>query len=768
MGKEISIYKFNLKCQLLTLLFICFCASIVQSQTKFIDSLDRLIKAENNDTARIKLINSKIYKLNQINLDSGLELARKNLANAQRINFTNGEAQSLLYMATNYSMRGDYPAAKHRLLRADSLLGRLQNSDLKGSLYSGFGMLYGIQSKYDSSAVYYKKAIDIYEKSDNKIGLGRSYGNLAISYQMQSNFPQALFYQQKSLKLSEDSNNKTSQAYVLMNMGNTYEKLGDTIRSEQSFLKGMEIARALGIRNVELYGYSNIASLYYKQKKWGKSYTYAIKATDLAKSMGDESIRAASMAKAALALMQNREYGNAEELATEAIKIADSAAQPLTIYQVYSTKGRILSEQGKYKTAIPFLLKSITTIKKVDGYEDTIAETYAALSLCYEKIGRYNLALQNFKVSAQITDSIRADENIRKATELSMTYDFEKKQAIAQAEQAKKDADAKRIKNRQLFVIAALGIIGLSILTIALILYKNNKRKQLANARLKRQKYKVEATLTELKATQAQLIQAEKMASLGELTAGIAHEIQNPLNFVNNFSELSNELMDEMNEEIEKRNLKEANTIAKDIKQNLDKIHHHGKRADAIVKGMLLHSRSNSGEKELTDINALCDEYLRLAYHGLRAKDKSFNAVLKTDLDPTIQQIKVTPQDMGRVLLNLITNAFYAVNTRFQQEKDKTGTANPVDSKTYRPAVSISTEKRKNNIVIKIEDNGTGISKEILGKIFQPFFTTKPTGQGTGLGLSLSYDIVKAHGGKLEVKSREDKGTTFTIRLPIN
>ena len=263
-------------------------------------------------------------------------------------------------------------------------------------------------------------------------------------------------------------------------------------------------------------------------------------------------------------------------------------------------------------------------------------------------------------------------------------------------------------------------------------------------------------SLENLKATQSQLIQSEKMASLGELTAGIAHEIQNPLNFVNNFSEVSNELIDEMMEEIDHNDLEEVKAIASDVKQNLDKINHHGKRADAIVKGMLQHSRSSDGKKELTNINALADEFFRLAYHGLRAKDKTFNATLETDFDQRIGKVNLAAQDIGRVILNLITNAFYVVD-----EKKKSGIEN------YEPTVTVSTKKEGNKLEIRVADNGNGIPVEVKDKIFQPFFTTKPTGQGTGLGLSLSYDIVKAHGGELKVKTKESKGTEFKIILPI-
>ena len=291
-------------------------------------------------------------------------------------------------------------------------------------------------------------------------------------------------------------------------------------------------------------------------------------------------------------------------------------------------------------------------------------------------------------------------------------------------------------------------------------------------------------SLEELKAAQQQLIQSEKMASLGELTAGIAHEIQNPLNFVNNFSEVSNELMDEMNEELEKGDIAQAKSIAHDIKENLTKINHHGRRADAIVKGMLQHSKTTSGTKEPTDINALADEYLRLSYHGLRAKEKSFNATLVTNYDESIGNVNIIPQDMARVILNLINNAFYACTERSRSavaEKKRqyqSEAALPVLSgglvEDYKPTVVVSTKKVNDKVEIKVKDNGPGIPLNIVDKIFQPFFTTKPTGQGTGLGLSLSYDIVKAHGGEIKVETKparagtagEGEGTEFIIQLP--
>ncbi len=315
-------------------------------------------------------------------------------------------------------------------------------------------------------------------------------------------------------------------------------------------------------------------------------------------------------------------------------------------------------------------------------------------------------------------------------------------------------------KNRQNIIVLLAGLT--IILIIAIGLWRKNIYKQKSYVILQKQKHeidvqkaKVEETLDELKAAQSQLIQSEKMASLGELTAGIAHEIQNPLNFVNNFSEVNAELTDELEQEAGKGNFDGVKIIAKDLKENSKKINHHGKRADAIVKGMLQHSQSTKGLKEPTDINKLADEYLRLSYHGLKAKDNSFNATIQTDFDESIGNINIIPQDIGRVLLNLYNNAFYSMNEKKKQQPEG-----------YEPTVSVRTKKVGDKVEIRVADSGNGIPQKVIDKIFQPFFTTKPTGQGTGLGLSLSYDIIKAHGGEIKVESKEAVRSEFIIQLP--
>jgi signal transduction histidine kinase len=368
-------------------------------------------------------------------------------------------------------------------------------------------------------------------------------------------------------------------------------------------------------------------------------------------------------------------------------------------------------------------------------------------------------------ITLVLRDSLYSPGNFKRlqmsAVKDQQTY-YENLQKKEKAEQ-EQQAITNRMRIMSLVVVLAFALV------VAVIQYRNSRQKERTNEllhvqkeQISSQKEKVEKALDELKSTQAQLIQAEKMASLGELTAGIAHEIQNPLNFVNNFAEVNRELIRDLKSEIKNGKIDEVNALADDIEANEEKINFHGKRADAIVKSMLQHSRTSSGKKELTDINVLCDEYLRLAYHGYRAKDKSFNAKFESRLDPTLPKVNVVAQDVGRVVLNLINNAFYAVN-----EKAKQGIEG------YEPTVTVSTTLLspagggKGVVQISVNDNGPGIPDHIKEKIFQPFFTTKPTGQGTGLGLSLSYDIVtKGHGGELKVTTQEGSGSEFIITLP--
>jgi signal transduction histidine kinase len=408
--------------------------------------------------------------------------------------------------------------------------------------------------------------------------------------------------------------------------------------------------------------------------------------------------------------------------------------------------GEYYLQTGKKDSAFQHIKEALRASQNLDA-PDLLLRSYTAFARYYQMAGNNDSTVKYQALIIKINESIF---NSKQSQEFQ-NIDFNEQQRISEIEAAK---TTERAKFRTYVLIAGLIIF----LFIVIMLYRNSLQRKKANILLSKQKDQLESTLATLKTTQNQLVQSEKMASLGELTAGIAHEIQNPLNFVNNFSEVNAELIDELKEELTKDNKQQAAAIANDIKENEEKIIFHGKRADAIVKSMLQHSRSSTTKKELTDINVLADEYLRLAYHGMKAKDKSFNVDVKADFDDTIEKVNVIQQDIGRVILNLITNAFYVVTEKKQLKGDN-----------YEPIVTVSTKKEEDKIEIKVKDNGNGIPQKVLDKIFQPFFTTKPAGQGTGLGLSLSYDIItKGHGGELRVETKEGEGSVFIISLPVN
>ncbi|HTD39796.1 MAG TPA: ATP-binding protein, partial [Mucilaginibacter sp.] len=378
--------------------------------------------------------------------------------------------------------------------------------------------------------------------------------------------------------------------------------------------------------------------------------------------------------------------------------------------------------------------------------EQDVLNAGKVLYAYYDEDHNLPLAYKYYRMATAAKDSIYSQDRVKQL----LSLDFEEKQRQQEIAAAQKEY---RATVRTYALIAGLVVL----LLLAIIFWRNSSQRKRANLLLQQQKEEIQTTLGELKTTQNQLVQSAKMASLGELTAGIAHEIQNPLNFVNNFSEVTAELTGELKEELKNGNTNEAIAIADDIEQNAQKIRHHGKRADFIVKGMLEHSRNSTGERQVTNINVLADEFLKLSYHGLRAKDKNFNADFGTDFDPNLPKINVVQQDIGRVLINLFSNAFYAVN-----QKSKTTGAD------YKPTVEVSTAKENGSILITVKDNGTGIPENIREKIMQPFFTTKPAGEGTGLGLSLSYDIVvKGHGGSIDVNTKEGEFTEFTVTLPV-
>ncbi|MFY0686489.1 MAG: histidine kinase [Cyclobacteriaceae bacterium] len=457
--------------------------------------------------------------------------------------------------------------------------------------------------------------------------------------------------------------------------------------------------------------------------------------------------------------MEKENYIEAEIKFKERLTLPEGSTSLSDQSTNYELLSNVFEKTDRLDSSLIYATQSLD-IALETGIYTRIIEANLLLSRLYEKKDKF-MALKYSKAAnvfkAQL-DSIRIKTSVETfiaSNERERLLEVDRNQVVYE-------------NNIQRLWIFTISIVLLSVLIIGMIFYRNHRNRKKANLVLEKKNLEVGRALEQLKSTQNQLIHSEKMASLGELTAGIAHEIQNPLNFVNNFSEVNKELAEEIKEELDKGDIDEAKSIANDLIENEDKVNHHGKRAEGIVKSMLQHSRTGSGEKELTDINALCDEYLRLAYHGFRAKDKSFNSEFKLELDESLPKISVVPQDMGRVLLNLINNAFQAVSENPSHPEPVEGDEGTMTSDVnYSPTVQLKTQKLENSIQITVSDNGPGIPEHVRDKIFEPFFTTKPTGEGTGLGLSMSYDIVtKGHGGMIEVESGIETGTKFIVEIP--
>ncbi len=492
--------------------------------------------------------------------------------------------------------------------------------------------------------------------------------------------------------------------------------------------------------------YRALAGVYLREKKLDSALIFYRKSLAYSDLAGYKKYRSITYNSLGDIYMMKELPDMALESYLNALQSGKEQNNPASVAETYIAMASYYNSFQAADSALHYAKLGLATTH-ITGRVISLIKAYSTLAAIYRSQRKPDSAFVYLQLATTAKDSLLSLEKIKQLQHIG----FDEQLRLQELEKEKIE---NRNKIRTYTLLSGLGVF----LAFGMILFRNNRQKQKANKVLER-------TLFDLKSTQNQLIQSEKMASLGELTSGIAHEIQNPLNFVNNFSEVNKELLADMNAEIEKGNYDEVRVIAKDVTDNEEKINHHGRRADAIVKGMLQHSRNNSAVKEPTDINKLVDEYLRLAYHGLRAKDKSFNATLKTDYDKSIGKINIIPQEIGRVILNLINNAFYVVNEKtLSVATIAMGTPTAVK---YEPTVSVSTKKSGANVEIKVSDNGNGIPKKVLDKIFQPFFTTKPTGEGTGLGLSLSYDIVKAHGGELKVETKEGEGSEFIILLPV-
>ncbi|MES2881281.1 MAG: ATP-binding protein [Bacteroidota bacterium] len=689
-------------------IFILSSATIVAQQF-YIDSLRQKANISQSDTNKLILFRSisRIYA--EVNPDSSYHYAEKALPLARAMHFQLDEGSALREMGYALLNRGNYPRSLQILLSA---LAILENPKSEEKVLVG--------KFQDDDDLMYRTAAP---HSQRLSEIAFTHQILGVLYANSNNYEKALFHHLQAIDKAEQSGNVPLQSIINMTMARVYLNLKKTDSALLRVKKAYEQAMQSGFKR---YIGSSLLNM---------GHAYA--------AMGNKTLANEYYRKSLVASKENYYFRGV-------------VATNLLLADYYK-------QSSKKDSAFYHIKNALSAAQNMDA-PALLLRSYTSLTNYYRIWKNNDSAVKYQALIIKINDSLF---NVKQAQQFQ-NVDFDEQQRRQQIEAAKL---SERAKFRMYLLLAGLAIF----LFTAIILWRNSLQRKNANILLSQQKKELETTLGTLRTTQKQLIQSEKMASLGELTAGIAHEIQNPLNFVNNFSEVNQELLVEMNEEIEKANYTEVKAIAKDVISNQEKINQHGKRADAIVKGMLQHSRTSSGVKEPTNINKLADEYLRLAYHGLRAKDKTFNVTLETNYDESIGKIDIIPQDIGRVILNLVTNAFYAVSAKASAVADtvngKLNAESPkpaVDAGAYIPLVTLATKNLNNKIEIRVADNGNGITQNIVDKIFQPFFTTKPTGQGTGLGLSLAYDIVKAHGGELKVETKEGTGSTFIITLLAN
>ncbi|MDB5063187.1 MAG: ATP-binding region ATPase domain protein [Mucilaginibacter sp.] len=575
--------------------------------------------------------------------------------------------------------------------------GEMACTNALGNVYFNIG-------EYPKALEKYLQYLEMKEKAKDGGNIAIAYFNLANVYTETNDYRHALMYLMKAKKADERAKDTAAILYDWYSLGSVYLRMNNADSALYNLNQSHQLAVKINDKNMLGAILNTFGELYLFKKDTLQARKYYKLSIPYVVAVGDNDVLTAN----------------------------------------YFGIAKTFHKKGLIDSAIYYSGKAMSVAKK-GPFPKHILELSTFLTDVFSKKKQFDSAFYYQQLSTTMKDSLFNIEQMKKVQNMN----FEE-------QQRQKSIETAKIQYRNKLQLMAVIFVSVIFLGIAIFLWRVNKREQAAKLLLQQEKEKVELTLVKLTETQAQLIHSEKMASLGELTAGIAHEIQNPLNFVNNFSELNRELLIEMKNELEKGNLTDLEEIADDIIANEEKINQHGKRADAIVKGMLQHSRTSTGVKEQTAVNALADEHLRLAYQGLRAKDKSFHATVKTEFDPLVPEIKIIPQDIGRVLLNLYNNAFFAVN-----EKKRNAPEN------YEPTVLVTTNVLDKRVEIKVVDNGNGIPQQHVDKVFQPFFTTKPTGQGTGLGLSLSYDIVKIHGGEIKIDTIEGQGTTFIVRLPV-
>jgi signal transduction histidine kinase len=721
------------------------------------DSLARQLNKPQTDTERIKLLawlvdlapESGRFTPTEQTVDYLGELVRYN----KQVSFMDNAPYEVLLEGYVAWRKGALQEALVHLKEAVKLFDEQKKAMVR--LLSQIRILYNQLNQPEERYKFYKEKLDYYSIKGPVENTGACYHGIAGYYTYIADYNLAISNYLKAASVFKNFSTRYYKMFYnneLVSIGKYYSIWGNDEKARQFLETAMHRLKTNISLNEDLNGQDSLnlsncliilSNMAIRQQKYEGALRYAEESLMFCNENRPNPLYAIGVLQKGFVYLEKKQPAVAYPLLAEVKSLSDSLYPQIT-----SARGELETDFAFYR--YNQLINNYASAGKylLKAYKKAVNEKTNRLQLKYLKELSVFYAKQNPGLALQYNrEYFRLDDTIQQAQNRFKVAQYENEQK--EAEQNQRIYALRQERAVQEATISKRNtIVWISLVALVLIC--------ISMAFLYRQFSINKKTLLSLRKTQRQLLMSEKMASLGELMAGIAHEIQNPLNFVNNFSEVSNELMDEMKTELVNNNKEDAIAIAGDVKQNLEKILHHGKRADAIVKGMLQHSRVSTGQKELTGINALADEYLRLSYHGLRAKDKTFNAQIKTDFDSAIGKINIVPQDIGRVLLNLYNNAFYAVTEKQKQQGE-----------SYEPAVSVSTKKLNDKVEIKVADNGSGIPQKIIDKIFQPFFTTKPTGQGTGLGLSLAYDIIKAHGGEIRMGTKEGEGSEFIIQLPI-
>jgi two-component system, NtrC family, sensor kinase len=741
--------------KLLLLIILIGCCSTLIAQDPEIRALEQQLENyKRADTARV----NRLVLLGGKSLPASARdsLLKEALSLARQLGYAAGESAALSNMSLALTLVGERVRAIKTAEQALQIAEKIQAKKQMALALSALASSITKTTQNMKALTYMLRADTLAREAGDKRLLNRIERQISGHYAISlSDFPKAMDWAVLAIQSAESGDCVMCLAPSYSSMAQLYMTMNDQQNSLLYFQKAMDFYRQTGDTLAELRLQVSIGERY---RLLGK-YPEAINAYKRALT-GEVLLQNREVAESNIADVSVRtgDFKNAFDYGFSSLAIAQRIGDVEGVAWIHGILGRAHLKQHNIDSALYYGKSGLAAATETNTLE-FMRDNSQVLADAYEGKRDFENAYKFRNLFIGYRDSMFNSEVTNHNNLSQYNYNLQKKEAeIATLNEQK--------RSQKYFLTAALIVISLIVVT-AMLLFRNNRQKQKAYNLLTKQKALIEEqrdrtnkALADLQTTQSQLVQSEKMASLGELTAGIAHEIQNPLNFVNNFSEINKELLIELKEELDKGNLSEVKSLTDTVIENEEKINHHSKRAEGIVKGMLQHSRSSSATKEPTDLNKLADEYLRLAYHGLRAKDKSFNATLKTDYDEKIVSVNIIPQDLGRVILNLITNAFYAVTEKLHAAKASGNTA-------YMPTVTVKTRKINKCIEISVADNGNGIPDKIVHKIFQPFFTTKPAGKGTGLGLSMSYDIVtQGHGGELRTQTIENEGTTFTISIP--